>query len=103
VCAEHVYQLGGASPLHNVMARLMNDKRQKNQLVRAFREDSRSEAPMASKGGTEPFTAKHMTESPAIGEQWMEEVCEQENCEQALARVKAIATYTLAAAELGSA
>jgi len=52
VCAEHVYQLGGASPLHNVMARLRNDKRQKNQLVRAFREDSRSEAPMASKGGT---------------------------------------------------
>jgi len=44
-----------------------------------------------------------MTESPAIGEQWMEEVCERENCEQALARVKAIATYTLAAAELGSA
>ena len=29
------------------------------------------------------------TESPAIGEQLMEEVCEGENCKQALARVKA--------------
>jgi RNA-directed DNA polymerase len=28
-------------------------------------------------------------ESPAIGERLMEEVCEQENCKQALARVKA--------------
>jgi hypothetical protein len=101
VCAEHVYQLGGASPLHNVMARLRNDKRQKNQLVRAFREDSRSEAPMASKGGTEPFTAKHMTESPAIGEQWMDEVCERENCKQALVRVKSIATYTFGSRRAG--
>ena len=39
--------------------------------------------------GTESFAAKRGTESPAIGEQWMEEVCKRENCEQALARVKA--------------
>jgi RNA-directed DNA polymerase len=33
--------------------------------------------------------AKRGTESPAIDEQLMEEVCERENCKQALARVKA--------------
>jgi RNA-directed DNA polymerase len=32
---------------------------------------------------------KRGTESPAIGEQLMEEVCERENCKQALARIKA--------------
>jgi len=44
---------------------------------------------MTSAEGTESLTAKRGTESPAIGEQWMEEVCERENCKQALARVKA--------------
>ena len=67
----------------------MSDKRQKNQLVLAFQEESRSEAPTASAEGTEPLTAKRTTESPALGERLMEEVCEQENCKQALARVKA--------------
>jgi RNA-directed DNA polymerase len=67
----------------------MSDKRQKNQLVLAFREESRSEAPRASAQGTESLAAKRRTESPAIGEQLMEEVCEQENCKRALARVKA--------------
>ena len=67
----------------------MSDKRQKNQLVLAFREESRSEAPTASVEGTESLAAKRRTESPAIGEQLMEEVCERENCKQALARVKA--------------
>src|SRR6516225_4446813 len=67
----------------------MSDKRQKNQLVLVFREESRSEAPIASAEGTESRVAKRMTESPAIGEQLMEEVCERENCKQALARVKA--------------
>jgi len=67
----------------------MSDKRQKNQLVLAFREDSRSEAPTASVEGTESLAAKRRTESPAIGEQLMEKVCERENCKQALARVKA--------------
>lgn len=33
--------------------------------------------------------AKPGTECPAIGEPLMEEVCERENCKQALARVKA--------------
>src|ERR1700759_3551108 len=67
----------------------MSDKRQKNQLVLAFMEESRSEAPRASVTGTESLAAEHKTESPAIGEQLMEEVCERENCKQALARVKA--------------
>ena len=67
----------------------MSDKRQKNQLVLAFMEESRSEAPRASAEGTESLAAKRGTESPAIGEQLMEEVCERENCKQALARVKA--------------
>ena len=39
--------------------------------------------------GTESFAVKRGTESLAIGEQLMEEVCERENCKQALARVKA--------------
>src|SRR5205085_3402607 len=67
----------------------MSDKRQKNQLLLAFMEESRSEAPRVSNEGTESLAAKRGTESPAIGEQLMEEVCERENCKQALARVKA--------------
>jgi RNA-directed DNA polymerase len=67
----------------------MSDRRQKIQRELAFREESRSEAPKASVEGTESFTAKRRAESPAIGEQLMEEVCERENCKQALARVKA--------------
>jgi RNA-directed DNA polymerase len=39
--------------------------------------------------GTESFTAKRGMESPAMNEQWIEEVCERENCKQALKRVKA--------------
>jgi RNA-directed DNA polymerase len=69
----------------------MSDKRQKNQLqmVLAFTDESRSEAPRVSGEGTESLAAKRRTENPAMGEQWMEEVCERENCKQALARVKA--------------
>jgi len=67
----------------------MSDKRQKNQLMLAFTDESRSEAPMVSAEGTESVVAKRGTESLAMGEQLMEEVCERENCKQALARVKA--------------
>lgn len=67
----------------------MGDKRQKNQLVLAFLEEDRSEAPRACEEGTETSAGKRGTESPAIGEQLMEEVCERENCKRALARVKA--------------
>src|ERR1700738_2464074 len=67
----------------------MSDKRQKNQLVLAFTEEGRSEAPKASQEGTESLTAKCETERPARHEQWMEEVCKRENCWQAYKRVKA--------------
>jgi RNA-directed DNA polymerase len=65
----------------------MNDKRPNNQLVLAFAEVSRSEAPRDSVAGTESFAAKREAESPA-SEQLMEEVCGRKNCQQALARVK---------------
>jgi len=64
------------------------DKRQKNQYRLAFAEESRGAAPMASVGGTESELAKRRAENPTT-EQWMEEVCERENCKQALRRVKA--------------
>src|ERR1700761_2233631 len=67
----------------------MSDKRQNNQLELAFTDESRSEAPRVSEEGTESLAGKRRTESLAIGEQLMEEVCERENCKQALARVKA--------------
>src|SRR5467141_1038019 len=64
------------------------DKRQKNQYSLAFPEESRGAAPTAFVGGTESELAKRRAESPTT-EQWMEEVCERENCKQALRRVKA--------------
>ena len=50
----------------------MSDKRQKNQLVLAFLDESRSEAPRVSAEGTESLAGKRGTESPAIGEQLMD-------------------------------
>ena len=67
----------------------MSDKRQKNQLSLAFVEEYRGEAPNGLSGGTESLMAKRGTESPAIDEQLMEEVCGRENCKRALARIKA--------------
>ena len=67
----------------------MDDKRQKNQLVLAFMESDRGEASKWLQEGTESSAGKRGTESPAIAEQLMEEVCERENCKQALQRVKA--------------
>jgi len=67
----------------------MSDKRQKNQLLLAFMEEDRGEAPKGLREGTETLAAKREDESPAIDEQWIEEVCERENCQQALKRVKA--------------
>jgi RNA-directed DNA polymerase len=64
------------------------DKRQKSQYSLAFPEESRGAAPTALEGGTESELAKRTAESPAT-KQWMEEVCERENCKQALRRVKA--------------
>src|SRR4051795_1443599 len=67
----------------------MGDKRQKNQLELAFMEEDRGEAPKGLPEGTESSAGKRGTESPAIAEQLMEEVCGRENCKQALKRVKA--------------
>jgi RNA-directed DNA polymerase len=67
----------------------MDDKRQKNQLVLAFMEEDRGEAPKGLQEGTESSVGERGTESPAIAEQLMEEVCGRENCKQALKRVKA--------------
>jgi RNA-directed DNA polymerase len=67
----------------------MSDRRQKNQMYLAFPAEERGEAPRADGGGSESLVAKRSAESPAIGEWWMEVICERENCKQALARVKA--------------
>jgi len=67
----------------------MSDKRPKNQLVLAFREEGRGETLSTSQEGTESLTAKREAENPALGERLMEEVCERENCKQALERVQA--------------
>jgi RNA-directed DNA polymerase len=69
----------------------MNGRRQKNrpeQEVLAFPAESGSDAPTAAVQGTETLMAKHRTESLAGTERLMEEVCELENCKQALQRVK---------------
>jgi RNA-directed DNA polymerase len=69
----------------------MSGKRQKirpEQLELALNLQDRSEAPKAAGRGTEPPTAKRAHESPADTEGLMEEVCERENCQQALKRVK---------------
>jgi RNA-directed DNA polymerase len=70
----------------------MSGKRQKTwpeQLGLALQTDSRSEAPSAALQGTETLTAKRVHENPADTERLMEEVCERDNCKQALKRVKA--------------
>lgn len=67
----------------------MGGKRQNNQLLLAFMQESRGEAPRACVGGTEPPAAKRDAESPAEDERLMEEVCRRENLWKALARVQA--------------
>ena len=67
----------------------MDDKRQKNQLVLAFMAEDTGEAQRTAIEGTESSGGQRGTESPAITEQLMEEVCGRENCKQALQRVKA--------------
>ena len=67
----------------------MSEKRQNNQLVLAFAEMSRSEAPRGSVEGTEALMAKRAAESMAISKPLMEAVCERRNCKQALARGQA--------------
>src|ERR1700739_3696215 len=70
----------------------MSGRRQKNQPeqeVLAFPAESRSDAPKTAVQGTETLMATRKSESLAGTERLMEEVCELENCKQALQRVKA--------------
>jgi RNA-directed DNA polymerase len=70
----------------------MSGQRQKNrpeQEVLAFPVEGRSDAPKTTEKGTETLVAKRKPESLAETERLMEEVCEWENCKQALQRVKA--------------
>ena len=72
--------------------RLMSGERQKTrpeQLGLALSAAGRGESPSAVDRGTEPPTAKQQHESPADTERLMDEVCERENRQQALRRVKA--------------
>jgi RNA-directed DNA polymerase len=67
----------------------MDEGRQKIQLELAWGEEAKGEARRLFPPGTESSAAKRGAESPAITESLMEEVCERENCKQALKRVKA--------------
>ena len=67
----------------------MDDRRQKNQLVLAWGEEDRGEAPKIIPAGTESSAAERGTENPALTESLMEEICERENCQRAWKRVKA--------------
>src|ERR1700675_1100942 len=70
----------------------MRGQRQKNRPEQGdlcIQTESRSEAPKADVKGTETLVAKRMPESLAETARLMEEVCEWENCMQALKRVKA--------------
>ncbi len=66
----------------------MGVKRQKNQMLLAFMQDSRGEAPRACVGGTEPPMAKQEPESPAEDERLMEAICDRENLWKALTKVR---------------
>jgi RNA-directed DNA polymerase len=67
----------------------MRQKTRPEQLGLAFSTAGRGEAPKAAEQGSETLTAKRVHENPADTERLMEEVCERENCLQALRRVKA--------------
>jgi len=58
-------------------------------MVDSWEAESRSDAPTADAEGTETPVAKRQSEGLAGTERLMEEVCELENCKQALQRVKA--------------
>lgn len=67
----------------------MDDQRPKIQKHLAFPEETRSEAPRASREGSETSPAKPHRERPAIPGLLMEEVLDRKNLEEALRRVRA--------------
>src|SRR5262249_53675271 len=66
----------------------MSGKRPKTQESLASPTGHRGEPPGASRGGTEPPMAKRESQSPALEERLMEEVCERDNLERAWQRVR---------------
>ena len=66
----------------------MSDKRLNTQLTLAFPTEDTGEARRAVEGSVESLTANRPVESPGMGEQLMEAVCEWSNIEQAVRRVK---------------
>jgi len=67
----------------------VDDLRPKIQRDLAFPGESRSEAPKASRRGSESSAAGRNPEHPALPEKLMEEVCERRNLKEALRRVRA--------------
>ncbi len=67
---------------------VLRQKTRPEQLGLAFPTASRGEALKAVEQGSETLTVKRVHENPADTERLMEEVCERENCLQALRRVK---------------
>src|SRR5216684_921640 len=66
----------------------MNGTRQKIQYSLALEPVDQGETPVSGYEGTEPFMAKPISESPAVTEQLMEEVCDRENLVRAWKRVR---------------
>lgn len=67
---------------------LRDGKRQETQLDLDFSIEPKSEALRRVEEVAEPSVASHTEENPVKGERLMEEVCERQNCLQALQRVK---------------
>src|SRR5260221_3546365 len=66
----------------------MNGTRQKIQYSLALEPVDQGEAPVSGYQGTEPFMAKPISESPAVTEQLVEEMCDRENLGRAWKRVR---------------
>src|ERR1700726_1664304 len=66
----------------------MNGTRQKIQYSLALEPVDQGETPVSGYEGTEPFMAKPISESPAVTEQLMEEMCDRENLVRAWKRVR---------------
>src|SRR2546429_5263293 len=66
----------------------MSGKRQQIQNLLALEPGGRGEPPVSGHQGAEPFVAKPATESPALTEQLMEEVCDRGNLVRAWKRVR---------------
>src|SRR3984893_11251357 len=66
----------------------MSGTRQQIQYSLALEPGDRGEPPVSGHQGAEPFVAKPASESPAVTEQLMEEVCDRANLERAWKRVR---------------